>query len=105
MKSGTLQGMRLGVSEECPGGDGFGIALRAGFALSDLSAETLWLDYYAFGGSLGPAELADALTGGRRLTRLDHDRVALGLNEYFDDRGLGQPVPYAEELDNSDHPR
>jgi len=77
-----------------------GSALRAGFALSELTLEALWIDYFAFGGFLTPQELADALRGERPLTRLDHDRVAAGLNEHFDARGLGQPVPYSAQLDD-----
>lgn len=54
----------------------------------------LWLDYVSLGGSASPTQLRAILSGEVPLLRLDHDRLALALNERLDDAGHGHPLAY-----------
>lgn len=78
--------------------DGLPGSLGDGFALSELTYEQLWIDYIAVGGQLGRDQLEDTMRTGAAMSRLEHDRVAVVLNEHFRSRGLDARVPYAEDL-------
>ncbi|MCE0763833.1 hypothetical protein LWC35_13070 [Pseudonocardia kujensis] len=73
-------------------------ALRAGFALCELSLRDLWTAQVALGGMLGEDELREILELRREPTWAEHDVVAAALNEWFTERGQDHPVAYSEEL-------
>jgi anti-anti-sigma factor len=62
--------------------------------LAGLSIPELWVDYYALGGANTVAQLTAILRGDRPLTREDHDRLALALNDRFREEGFGEPLSY-----------
>lgn len=70
------------------------LALDNAFARAGVSVQELWLRYFALGGLVGVTEIDGYLQGLMPLTALEHDRLAVALNEYLDD--LHQPfhVPY-----------
>ena len=68
--------------------------LEAAMGVLGATIDEVWVDYFALGGSASRVELAAMLAGGRPLGRLDHDRLALVLNERMADAGLGQPLAY-----------
>ncbi|GAA5152835.1 hypothetical protein GCM10023321_22100 [Pseudonocardia eucalypti] len=82
--------------DQCP--DSAPGTLGEGFALSDLTYEQLWIDYIAVGGELARNQLEETLRTGAPISRLEHDRLAVVLNEHFRSHGLGERVPYAEDL-------
>jgi hypothetical protein len=73
-------------------------ALRAGFALSDLTLRELWTAQVALGGMLTEEELRDTLELRREPTWAEHDVVAAALNDWFTERGQDHPVAYSEDL-------
>jgi hypothetical protein len=56
------------------------------------SSLDLWIGYFGLGGSLRLDEVEAVLAGERPVGPLDHDLLAMALNEWFDDAGFGQPV-------------
>jgi hypothetical protein len=68
--------------------------LEAAVEVAGFGAEELWLEYFALGGDASPSELAAMLSGRAPLHHLDHDRVAVVLNERLHQAGLGQPLAY-----------
>jgi hypothetical protein len=75
-----------------------GPALAAGLAFSDITVDELWGRCLALGGSLSTSELREYLSGKSTWTAQAHDIVALALNEYFADQGLGPLVAYSFDL-------
>ncbi|MFC4947987.1 3-keto-5-aminohexanoate cleavage protein [Pseudonocardia sp. GCM10023141] len=73
--------------------------LRAGFAQSKLTVESLWLRYVGVGGAM-PFERLHAALHAHDLPELEHDLIAQALNEYFLERGTPHPVAYADEVDD-----
>ncbi|GLL15709.1 hypothetical protein GCM10017577_68620 [Pseudonocardia halophobica] len=73
-------------------------ALRAGFALCELTLRELWTAQVALGGMLSEDELRETLELRREPTWAEHDVVAAALNEWFTERGQDHPVAYSEEL-------
>ncbi|WP_181783230.1 hypothetical protein [Pseudonocardia pini] len=78
------------------------MVLRAGFAMSDLDVDGLWIGYAGLGGGLSAEVLEEILLGRRRATNHEHDLIAQALNDHFTDRGQDHPVPYSRDLDPSD---
>ena len=68
--------------------------LEAARTVAAVDLQELWVDYFALGGDATSEELGDMLVGNRPMFRLDHDRVAVALNERFHDQGLGRPLAY-----------
>lgn len=62
-----------------------------------MSFESLWIAYFALGGTAQPNVLRGYLTGGVPQL-MDSDVVAQALNERFLDQGGNHPVPYRDEL-------
>jgi hypothetical protein len=78
------------------------LVLRAGFAMSDLEVDGLWIGYAGLGGELSAEDIEEILRGRRRATNHEHDLIAQALNDHFTDRGQDHPVPYSRELDPAD---
>lgn len=70
--------------------------LRAGLALSNLTAVQLWVRYIALGGCMSESQLCAVLQG-RDLSGHDYDVIAHALNEHFLDSGGDHPVAYSDE--------
>lgn len=68
--------------------------LEAALTVSRVSLPQLWLDFVALGGTATCGELGQMIGGTKPLSRIDHDRIALALNERMEDAGLGRPVAY-----------
>jgi hypothetical protein len=60
----------------------------------DVSMADLWLDYVSMGGNADVDLLQEMMDGAVEMSRIDHDRVGVVLNERFANEGLGQPVSY-----------
>ena len=56
-----------------------------------LSYLDVWIDYFALGGNLDAAQLADYLRGGRDVSDTEHNVVTHALNEFFQARGDDPP--------------
>ena len=72
--------------------------LRAALAHTDMSRAQLQVDFFAVGGPLRATRLDDILETGAPPTRREYDQIALALNNWYVDRGLGHTVPYYDEL-------
>lgn len=70
------------------------VALPDAFARADVSVQELWLRYFALGGDVGVFETDAFLHGLMPLAPLEHDRLAVALNEYLNDRHQPFQVPY-----------
>ena len=68
--------------------------LEAARSVAAVEHDDLWVDYFALGGDATSEELRDMLAGNRPMFRLDHDRIAVALNERFNDQGMGRPLAY-----------
>ena len=68
--------------------------LEAAMGVLGATVQDVWVDYFAVGGNASREEVAAMLAGGRPLDRLDHDRLALVLNERMADAGFGRPLAY-----------
>lgn len=68
--------------------------LEAAVHVSSMDLIDLWLDYVALGGNATPEELSAILAGNGPLKPLDHDRLAIVLNQWFSDAGYGRPISY-----------
>ena len=62
-----------------------------------LTIRDLWLRCFALGGMNTPQELGSFIRGESNPTRHEYNLVAVALNEYLTDIGLGQYVPYIED--------
>jgi hypothetical protein len=69
------------------------IVLAAARAMAGITEEELWFDYLGLGGELKPWELRRVLDGSAPLAAIDHDLLAIALNERFADAGFGHPLP------------
>lgn len=79
-----------------PGSEGRAAAalLEAALSVSGLTLSQLWLDYVSLGGSSSKDELGAMVDGTGSMGRLEHDFIALALNERLEDGGYGRPVAY-----------
>lgn len=68
--------------------------MKAQMSLSDL-----WLAYFALGGETQPEQFRNYLADGTG--SIEYDIVAQALNERFLENGGDHPVPYHDELANS----
>jgi hypothetical protein len=59
-----------------------------------LSVYDLWVAYIAAGGRRDAMALRSYLTGMIDLPSVDHDELALALNELYADAGGDHPLPY-----------
>ena len=75
-----------------------GISLTVGLALTDLDRKDLWGRYLGLGGENSYPELLAYLAGTAQWSAHEHDVAAQALNEYFVERGMDHPVPYAADL-------
>jgi hypothetical protein len=66
-------------------------AVRHELLLTNLD---LWYAYFAVGGELPYATMREYFAGATSVSRREHNRLALVLNEQFLDLGSGYPVPY-----------
>lgn len=76
------------------------IPVEAARSMLELPLGELWIDYFALGGSLAPAEIQAFLAGQQPLGDHDHDLLVHALNERFVDRGEDHPLGYADELED-----
>jgi hypothetical protein len=83
---------RLLVSRN--GGRAAAAILQAGVQVAELSPEELWLDYFALGGDATLSEVNAMVAGETPLSRLDHDRLAVVINERLQQVGFGRPLAY-----------
>ena len=73
-----------------------------------LTIASLWLAYFALGGTKSAAELGSYLiegdpAGATATSAADHDAIVHALNEAYDeDRGVGYPLPYHGEPTSGD---
>lgn len=68
--------------------------LEAALNVSGLSIGQLWLDYVSLGGTSSQDELGAIVDGTTNMGRIEHDFIALALNERLEDGGHGRPVAY-----------
>lgn len=73
-----------------------GLALAAGFAMTDLTVQDLWGRYVARGGSHTRYELACYLGGDGMWNAHEHDVAAHVINDYTSGHGMPDPVAYVE---------
>jgi hypothetical protein len=62
-----------------------------------LSLDELWLRCFALGSMNTTGELQAFLRGEARPTRHEYNVIAVALNEYCIEIGLGQALPYVED--------
>lgn len=65
--------------------------LSRAFAHAELSSNELWLRYFALGGDAGPTEVDAYLNGLMPFSQLQHNILALALNERLNEL----PPPHA----------
>jgi hypothetical protein len=63
-------------------------------AFLELPLDQLWLDYVAIGGNADLDQLELMLDGTLAMSRRDHDRVGVVVNERFAAAGFGHPLSY-----------
>jgi hypothetical protein len=73
-------------------------AFASAFARAELTAEELWLRYFALGGSLGLLEVEGFLHGLLALPGFDRDMVAHVVNERLDELAWHRRVPYTRRM-------
>jgi len=67
--------------------------LRRAFSHAELTVQELWLRYFALGGDAGPTEIDAYLNGLMQFSELQHNMLALAVNERLNE--LPQPrAPY-----------
>ncbi len=73
-----------------------GLTLTQGVARSGLSTDQVWLGYVGVGGRAGETEVEAYVAGALVPTTVEHDRIAVVLNEAIRDLhpGAGYPVTY-----------
>ncbi len=77
-------------------GVGSGLALDAVRARFALTRDDLWVLYMALGGVLGVDAVAAYLSGSGTANAVEHNTMALALNEYALDAGQNHPVAYMD---------
>lgn len=55
--------------------------LRRAFSHAELTVQELWLRYFALGGDAGPTEIDAYLNGLMQFSELQHNMLALAVNE------------------------
>jgi hypothetical protein len=70
------------------------LSLPDGFRLSGLSPARLWLAYIAAGGNASELEVEAYACGVLPADDVQHNLVALVINDHFRDRGLNHLVSY-----------
>ena len=75
-------------------GDQRGLADAFGHA--QLSCSALWLRYFALGGDAGPLELDAYLNGLMPMSGLQHNMIALAINERLDELPPRARAPYVD---------
>jgi len=70
-------------------------ALAQAFRHADLSLDELWLRYFAVGGNLDPVDLEAYLVGLAPVPAVEHDMLALTVNERLDELRGRHEVPYS----------
>ena len=63
----------------------------------DIPVSELWIKYFANGGMAGPVELEAYLSGAYEFTTLEHDILAVTLNEELAGRGMTERVAFARD--------
>lgn len=71
-----------------------GAILDAAVSVAGMSLHELWLEYFALGGDATSTQIQEMLAGRVLLTRTDHDRLAVVLNERLSREGWGRPLAY-----------
>jgi hypothetical protein len=69
-----------------------GALLDRALAMAGRSRVELWVAYFAIGGTLGLPEVEEVLDEARPVGPVDHDLLAMALNDWFGDAGFGRPV-------------
>jgi hypothetical protein len=64
------------------------------FSRARLTERDLWLRYFALGGDLGPSEVDAYLHGLRPLPELEHNILALAVNDRLRELSPGPRAPY-----------
>jgi hypothetical protein len=70
-------------------------SISDGLARLGMTANALWLGYFAVGGN-GSLSDVERWLAGDTLTGREYDLLAAALNEAFTERGLDHPVRYRE---------
>ncbi|CAM4074082.1 hypothetical protein NONI108955_07495 [Nocardia ninae] len=65
--------------------NGYRDRLAAAYRASELTVNELWLRYFALGGIIGRMEMEAYLSGLMELPPLQHDMLALAINERLDE--------------------
>ncbi len=73
-------------------------AVASAFARAELTAEELWLRYFALGGSLGLFEIEAYLHGALQLPGFDRDVVAHAVNERLDELSWHRRASYSRTI-------
>ena len=73
-------------------------ALADGLAQAHWTHLDLWLAAIAVGGALTATDIVDLTTGHRDATAIEHDILAVALNDHFVALNQDHPVPYWHEL-------
>ena len=68
--------------------------LEAAVEVTGMHVGEVWLEYFALGGDADVARLGRMLAGDLALTRGDHDRLTVVLNERLAQTGWGRPLAY-----------
>lgn len=68
--------------------------LEAAWKVTGIPLEDLWVDYFALGGYASLSRVGQMLAGDVPLTRSEHDRLAVALNERLAQEGWGSPLSY-----------
>ncbi|WP_107657036.1 hypothetical protein [Nocardia suismassiliense] len=70
---------------DLPDANGYRDRLAAAYRASELTVNELWLRYFALGGIIGRMEMEAYLSGLMELPSLQHDMLALAINERLDE--------------------
>jgi hypothetical protein len=73
-------------------------AIRRGLRLTSWTARDLWVAAAGIGGDLRPRDVDDIATGRQPATSVQHDILAIALNEHLEAWGEHHPVPYWRDL-------
>lgn len=76
-----------------------GARMRAG-----LTADELWVRYYAVGGAASPDLLAGHLSGATEPSPAEFDVITQAINDHLIGSGNRRPAPYWDELSASPAP-
>jgi hypothetical protein len=71
-----------------------GLSIQAGFAEADMALNDLWLRQIAVGGTTGLLEVDALMSGCLEPTWMQHEALAVALNEYFDETAQPHTVTY-----------